>query len=268
VFVRRDGGQAPIEIPARPGSVTSTSHATSLGHDGAGISTVEHLLAALYALGIDNVRIEADGPEIPVMDGSAASFVQLVRSAGVFRQIEPRSVLRIRKPIELVDGERRIRIEPHRCFRISYAVDFVHPAIGRQELEIPRMDSQVFEQELARARTFGFLEEVNALWKRGLARGGSLENTVVLDSHRILNQGGLRWPDEFVRHKVLDLLGDLALIGMPILGHVSVERGGHGLHQALVRKIVEHPEAWLVTGGDEASPTQNIDSLPVSASAG
>lgn len=247
VFVRTDLAH-PVEIPARREAVTSTRFATTLGCGDATVATVEHLLSALYSLGVDNVRVEVDGPEVPVMDGSAASFVFLIRAAGVFEQDAPRRRLRIRRPLELRDGDRSIRVEPARGLRVSYAVDFSHPMIGSQRLDDLRLDEKTFEGKICRARTFGFLHEVEALWRSGLARGGNLDNTVVLDGERVLNRDGLRWKDEFVRHKVLDLVGDLALLGMPLEGHVRVERGGHALHQQLVQAIVETPEAWVVEG--------------------
>ncbi len=245
VFVRTDFSY-PIEIPVRPDSICATRLATTLGHGDATVSTVEHVLAALYALGIDNVRIEIDGPEVPVMDGSAASFVHLLRAAGTFEQDCNRRVLKIRRPIEVRDGEKRIRLLPSRSFKISYAVDFTHPMIGRQEIREWKIDGDCFENEIAHARTFGFLHEVEALWKAGLARGGSFENTVVLDDHSVVNREGLRWSDEFVRHKALDLIGDLAVLGMPIQGHVCVERGGHAMHQKLIVAILENPSAWQI----------------------
>src|SRR5262245_47873154 len=203
VFVRSDLGE-PIEIPARSNEVVSTSLATKLGHGDATVGTVEHLLAALFGLCIDNVRIEIDGPELPVMDGSSAPFVYLIRSAGIFPQREERRMLRIHRKIEVVDGDRSISIEPSRDFRVTYAVDFDHPAIGRQEIDFT-LSPERFEREISAARTFGFLREVHALWDAGFARGGSLDNTVVLDDEMVVNPEGLRWSDEFVRHKVLDL---------------------------------------------------------------
>ncbi|MGI9592234.1 MAG: UDP-3-O-acyl-N-acetylglucosamine deacetylase [Myxococcota bacterium] len=249
VVVRSDRGRA-IEIPARASAVHSTAFATTLGSGEDTVATVEHLLAALYGLGIDNARVVVEGPELPVMDGSAASFVYLIQSAGVFVQRPTRPVLRFRKPIEVRDGERWIRVEPARDFRISYAIDFEHPAIARQELKLVGDDPVDFERELAGARTFGFLREVRALWDAGLAKGGSLENTVVLDDHRIVNREGVRWPDEFVRHKALDLIGDLALLGTRLQGHVRVERGGHSLHLQLVSAILANPDAWRLQGGE------------------
>ncbi len=245
VFVRTDFPY-PVEIPVRPDSISSTRLATTLGKGDATVSTVEHVLAALYALGIDNVRIEMDGPEVPVMDGSSAPFVHLLRAAGTFEQDCSRRVLKIRRPIEVRDGEKRIRLLPSRSFKVSYAVDFAHPLIGRQEIREWKIDAAHFEEEIAHARTFGFLHEVEALWKAGLARGGSFENTVVLDSHAVINREGLRWEDEFVRHKVLDLIGDLAVLGMPLQGHVCVERGGHAMHQKLIVAILENPSAWQI----------------------
>jgi UDP-3-O-[3-hydroxymyristoyl] N-acetylglucosamine deacetylase len=257
VFVRRDG-PTPVEVPARPSAVVSTSHATTLASPAdrsVRVTTVEHVLSALYAMGIDNVRIEVDGPEVPALDGSAVGFVDLVRSAGVFIQNEPRAVLSIRRPVEVRDGDRSIRVEPCDCLRVSYAVDFDHPVIAHQEMLLPRVDDRIFVKELARARTFGFLHEVSALLRAGLARGGSLENTVVLDDEVVLNAEGLRWPDEFVRHKIVDLLGDLALLGLPIQGHVSVERGGHALHQMLVQELIRDPDAWTILGEGAVVPS-------------
>jgi UDP-3-O-[3-hydroxymyristoyl] N-acetylglucosamine deacetylase len=252
VFVRRDLPDEG-EIPARPGAVRSTSHATTLARGAAVVSTVEHLLAALHAMRIDNVRVEVDGPEVPVMDGSAIGFVELLGRAGVFAQSAPRAQFSVVRPLEVDEGGKRIAIEPADGFYVSYALDFAHPAIGHQELELPRLGPGVFEREIARARTFGFLEEVNELWRAGLARGGSLENTVVLDERRVLNPDGLRWPDEFVRHKILDLLGDLSLLGLPIRGRVRVERGGHSLHHRLICALLENPQAWRVTDGRDDS---------------
>ncbi len=242
VFVRGDLAH-PVEIPARPECVTSTRLATTLGRGDATVSTVEHLLAAVYSLGIDNLRIEVDGPEVPVMDGSSASFVFLLHQAGLFEQPAPRRSLRIRRPLEVRDGDRSIRIEPCRDLRISYGVDYEDPAIGRQRLANLRIDGETFEREICRARTFGFLHEVEGLWRMGLARGGNLDNTVVLDGGRVLNSEGLRFPDEFVRHKVLDLMGDLALLGVHLRAHVHVERGGHALHQRLVAEILRSADA-------------------------
>ena len=247
VFERTDLAH-PVEIPARPEFVTSTCLATTLGCGDATISTVEHLLAAVYSLGIDNLRIQVDGPEVPVMDGSAASFVFLLRAAGLFEQPAPRRRLRIRRPLEIRDGDRSIRVEPGRGLRISYGVEYADPAIGRQRVVDLAVDAERFESEICRARTFGFLHDVEALWRMGLARGGNLDNTVVLDSGRVLNRDGLRFPEEFVRHKVLDLIGDLCLLGMPIDAHIHVEKGGHEIHQRMLAEILATPTAWRILG--------------------
>jgi UDP-3-O-[3-hydroxymyristoyl] N-acetylglucosamine deacetylase len=264
VFIRSDGAQT-VEIPARADQVGSTQLATTLGKGEATVGTVEHLLAAIYGLGIDNIRIELDGPEVPVMDGSSASFVFLIRTAGIFEQRAPRRMLRVRRPIEVQDGERSARVDPCRGFRISYAIDFQHPAIGRQTLNGFELREGGFERELCRARTFGFLHEVQALWRAGLGRGGSLDNTIVLDERRVLNPEGLRMPDEFVRHKALDLLGDFALLGMPLEGHVRVVRGGHALHQKLMDALLSTPDAVeVVTSGRAAAlPRERCDAARV-----
>jgi len=236
VFVRTDVAE-PAEIPATAASLSGRHLATTLGAEGATLDTVEHLLAAAYGLGVDNLRVEVDGPELPGMDGSAASFVFLLRAAGLYEQLAPRHTLRIARPLEIREGSRWIRVEPGRGLRVSYEIDFDHPRIRRQAIRELAIDPATFEREIARARTFGFVAEVDALWRAGRARGACLDNTVVLDGERVLNRDGLRFPDEFVRHKVLDLLGDLALLGVRLEGHVRVARGGHALHQKLVAKL-------------------------------
>jgi len=253
VFVRTDLGD-PVEIPARVDRVISSSFATVLGRMGATVSTVEHLLSALYALGVDNARVEVDGPELPAMDGSAAPFVYLVRSAGIYGQREPRQILRVTRAISLCEGERRISIEPAPDLRASYVLDYEHPKIGRQSLEVSPLTGARFECELAAARTFGFLRDVKSLWDQGLAKGGSLENCVVLDDERVINPEGLRFGDEFVRHKLVDLLGDLALLGVSLQGHVRVERGGHALHHELGRALLEEPAARVTRAAGAALP--------------
>jgi len=244
VFVCR-AGKRRVEIPARAAFVSSTANATTLAREGASVATVEHLLAALVGLGVDNLRVDLDGDEVPGMDGSAEAFVYLLQTAGLKTQDAPRRVLAVRRPVEVVEGLRSIRVEPARAgLAVRYAVDFEHRAIGRQCMEIPKLVPEVFVSDLARARTFGFFREVDALRRAGLARGASLDNTIVLDDDGVMNPGGLRWPNEFVRHKVLDLLGDLALLGHPLRGRVSVERGGHALHRALVDALLEDRAAW------------------------
>lgn len=252
VFVRSSTGEEPgVEIPACHRHLRASSRATTLGANpdlatatGEGgrearVSMVEHLLATLYALDIDNVRIRVDAPELPAMDGSALPLVDRVKAAGRELLGVDRVAITLKEPVEIRDGDRWIRAEPARSLGVSYSIDFDHPLIGRQSLEVPEFDAEYFARELAAARTFGFVHEVEALRIAGLAHGCSLENTLVLDDDQILNEGGLRFRDEFVRHKVIDLLGDLALLGAPLHAHVSVEKGGHSLHHRLVRAIAE-----------------------------
>jgi UDP-3-O-[3-hydroxymyristoyl] N-acetylglucosamine deacetylase len=260
VFVSSDRGHA-VEIPARPESVTSTRLATTIGCGDATVGTVEHLLAALYALGVDNARVVVDGPEVPVMDGSSASFVFLIRSAGIFEQRADRTRLRVRRHFSVKDGDRSIELRPARELRVDYAVDYGHPLIGSQSIRQFTVTAESFEKDICRARTFGFLHEVEALWKLGLARGGNLDNTVVLDKERVLNRDGLRWRDEFVRHKILDLVGDLALLGIPLEAEVSVSRGGHALHQMLLQQLLETPDAWELVGSSRAVSERTLDRL-------
>lgn len=244
VFVRTDRADR-AEIRGHPGA-TSDGLATTAGAGTACVGTLEHLYAALFGLGIDNLRAEVDGPELPVMDGSAAPFAFLLRSAGILVQRAARPVLRIRRPIEVRDGSRFARIEPARSFRVDYAVEFDHPAIGRQEYRLDAFDPLHFEREISAARSFGFLNDVRALWSTGGMRGFSLDNTVVLDAAGVLNRNGLRWSDEFVRHKVLDLFGELALLGVAIQGRIRVERGGRSLHRRLIAAIAASPNAWRI----------------------
>ncbi|HWP34747.1 MAG TPA: UDP-3-O-acyl-N-acetylglucosamine deacetylase [Thermodesulfobacteriota bacterium] len=242
VFVRTDLPGRPA-LPARVSSVIGTTLATTLGRDGVRVGTVEHLLAALYGLGIDNCVVEVSGPEVPIMDGSAAPFVALLESAGCARLDAPRLALVVDRPVELARGEQRIRVEPAGRLELVYEIAYDHPAVPPQRLAMP-LDPARFAAELAPARTFGFLAEVEALKRRGLARGGSLENAVVVGADRVLNPGGLRFADEFVRHKALDLVGDLALLTVPLVGRVTVSRGGHRLHTDLVAALLADPSAW------------------------
>lgn len=246
-FIRQTDG-VEYETPVIAGSVSATHHATTLGCGDASVSTVEHLLASLHGLQIHNAIVGVDGPEVPVMDGSAEAFVHLIETAGVYEQHEVQPVMRIDRKVEFRSEGRSISIEPARHFQISYRVDFKHPTIGVQQIEIDRLSPAIFQEEIARARTFGFLEEVEALHRAGLGLGGSLGNTVVLDRNGVMNPGGLRFGDEFVRHKVLDLMGDLALLGAPVVGRVRVDRGGHALHYGLVLEVLAQSSSWTMVG--------------------
>jgi UDP-3-O-[3-hydroxymyristoyl] N-acetylglucosamine deacetylase len=259
VFVVRPRPRArPVEISASAGSVVSSSRATSLTDgNGTTLSTVEHLLATLYALRLDNVRIEVEGSEIPMMDGSALPFLKWVRSAGRVAQSARRVELDVLRPFEIRDGNRWIRIEPHASLSISYAIDFDHPSIGRQTLELAEIEAESFEAEVAAARTFGFQHEIESLREAGLAIGGSFGNAVVLGDAGVLNASGLRCRDEFVRHKVIDLIGDLALLGARVNGHIQVERGGHGLHHKLVYGLLENRDLLAPRADCAEVPVEN-----------
>lgn len=232
-----------VTIEATSDNVVDTRMATVLGKGDVRISTVEHLLSALAAYGVDNLHIDIDGPEIPIMDGSAAPFAAIIEEAGQYCHAQSRKFLAIRQPISVIDGEKRISIIPSRFFRITFDIAFQHPCIALQQRSV-KVTSAVFRRDLAPARTFGFLRDVEKLKEAGLARGGSLENAIVVDDERILNPEGLRFQDEFVRHKILDAIGDLSLIGFPILGHVRAFKAGHDVNHQLVQKILETPESW------------------------
>lgn len=243
-FVRRDLPGSP-EIEAVNENVTDTNMSTSLGRNGQGVSTVEHLMAALFGLGIDNVRVEVDGPEVPIMDGSAAPFVFLIKSAGIYEEKEPKRFILVRKRLRMEDGSRFITITPARDLRISYTIEFDHPLVKNQEYSLCFSGGE-FIKEISRARTFGFLKDIQLLRDSGLAMGGSLDNAIVLDEFRILNDDGLRYRDEFVRHKILDFLGDLALLGAPVIGHFQVVRSGHFLNQKMLREFLASTKHWEV----------------------
>jgi UDP-3-O-[3-hydroxymyristoyl] N-acetylglucosamine deacetylase len=238
-FVRTDLPHQPT-IPVQSRYVTDTALATTLGRDGAKVSTVEHLLAALQGLGIDNLRMEIDGPEVPIMDGSAAPFAELMSEAGLRLQGEPRQFLVIRRAVTVTDGDKTATFAPAKRLRIDCTIDFKHPLISDQRFAL-ELNERAFLREVAPARTFGFLRDVDRLRAKGLARGGSLDNAVVVDDFSILNPEGLRFPDEFVRHKLLDALGDVALLGHPVLGALTVFKTGHALNQKLVAQVLADP---------------------------
>jgi len=245
-FVRSDVG---VTIPANAAHVCDTRLCTTLGKDGVTISTVEHLLSALAGLGIDNARIEVDGPEVPVMDGSAAPFVFLIQCAGIRELGFAKKILRVLKRVEVVDGDKRCALYPSAGFKISYLLDYNHPLLKERRVSID-FSRQAYTREISRARTFGFLHEIEQLQKAGLALGGSLENAIVLDKYRVINEGGLRYEDECVRHKILDTLGDLSLAGLPIAGAFEGERTGHHANHQLVSALLADAEAWCI---EEAS---------------
>jgi UDP-3-O-[3-hydroxymyristoyl] N-acetylglucosamine deacetylase len=241
-FVRMDLG---IEIPARSEYVADTTLSTNLAHGGARVHTVEHVLAALHGMGIDDCRVEVDGPEIPILDGSAAPFVALVQEAGVRLLRAGKRWLVVDQPVEVRDGDKVARLEPSDAFSVEFTADFGHPLITNQAFRVAVTD-RAFEREVARARTFCFRKDIDRMQAAGLAKGGSLANAIVVDDFSILNPEGLRFPDEFARHKVLDAIGDLALFGLPVLGALTAVKSGHGLNQALVRKVLADPASHRV----------------------
>jgi UDP-3-O-[3-hydroxymyristoyl] N-acetylglucosamine deacetylase len=240
-FVREDLPDRP-QVPAHFSRVVDTARATTLGAGGAVFSTVEHLLAALHGLGVDNALVQVEGPELPIMDGSAAPYAELLLEAGLRSLPWPRAYLMVQRPVELKEGQQWMRVSPGRL-RISYSIDFPHPLIRRQRFSVS-LGTDSFRREIAPARTFGFLKEVEYLKSQGLALGGSLDNALVLDEAGVLNPGGLRFPEEFVRHKILDAVGDLALLGLPLVGRVEVHRGSHDLHLKFIRRLIAEREAW------------------------
>jgi UDP-3-O-[3-hydroxymyristoyl] N-acetylglucosamine deacetylase len=251
VFVRLDRERA--EIPASVLYAGPSHWATTLEREGVGVSTIEHLTAALSALLVDDVRIELDGPEVPILDGSSKPFVDAILSAGRTELAEPRQYITLVRPITVEHEDKRIAAYPCREYRVTYALDFDHPALGYQELTASLWSEDSFVSKLAPARTFTFARDVEALRRRGLALGGSLDNAVVLAEDGILNPD-LRFADEFVRHKMLDLTGDLSLLGRPLRAHVVAYRAGHDLHARLARAIWDDPEAWYLAPWSEESP--------------
>jgi UDP-3-O-[3-hydroxymyristoyl] N-acetylglucosamine deacetylase len=229
-------------VEARSANVAKVSYATSLMKRGVLISTTEHVLSALMGCGIDNATVELDNLEVPILDGSALPFVELLEQAGPRPQRRRRRAMRILEPVELEEGGKFIGVYPGEGCRLRYEIDFPHPVIGRQAFEI-ELTPERYRRDLAPARTFGFLRDVEAMRRQGLIRGGSMENAVVLDDRQVVN-GELRFRDEFVRHKLLDLIGDLALLGAPLIGHVIANRAGHALHTTLVRRLLANAHLW------------------------
>jgi UDP-3-O-[3-hydroxymyristoyl] N-acetylglucosamine deacetylase len=260
-FQRADLGG--LEIPATVTHLGGIQYQTGLTREAVSVETVEHLLAALTAMAIDNVVVELNSPEVPIMDGSAAPFVYLVNEAGVKRLQAPRRFLKVLRPISLTQGDKRIALYPSDHFKVTYSISFDHPLLRHQSRTM-RITEDSFVEEIAPARTFGFLKEVEMLRQRGLALGGSLDNAIVLGETGVLNNA-LRFEDEFVRHKILDVIGDLSLVGHPVVGHLVAHRGGHALHTAFAAKILEESDAWrLVDATGEGVPV----GVPVGVPAG
>ena len=241
-FVRTDLLDSP-GISAHFNMVVDTSLATVIGYEGFIVSTIEHLMAAFSGLSIDNALVEIDAYEMPIMDGSAGPFTDLILTAGIESQDMPRSYFRVREPIELDEQGKFVGIYPADNYRITGTIEFDHPLIGQQSCSFD-ISEDLFADQISKARTFGFLEEYELLKRFGLARGGSLDNVIVIAEDRVMNPEGLRFPDEFVRHKILDCIGDFSLIGMPIIGHVVVKKSGHAFNHAFLEKFFDEKESW------------------------
>lgn len=245
IVFRRVDLDPVVEIPARAGFVSDTRLSTTLEKGGVRVSTVEHLLAAFSGLGVDNAIVEVSAPEVPIMDGSAGHFVFLIQSAGIDVQSEPRVFLRIRREVSVREGDKFAAVVPHGGFRITFSIAFDHPVMrmARASASV-ELSPASFVKEISRARTFGFVNEIECLRSEGLALGGSIDNAIVVDERRILNAGGLRCEDEFVKHKILDAIGDLSLLGFPLLGEFRAHKSGHGLNNALLQAVLSRRDAW------------------------
>ncbi len=239
IVFRRIDLATPVDIPARAELVGETRLSSCLVRDGAKVYTVEHLMSALGGLGVDNVYVDLDAPEVPIMDGSAAPFVLLVQQAGLEQQRAPKRFLRVTRRVEVKDGDKWARLDPYEGYRLAFSIDFKHPVIERSTQSVTLDFAETsYLKEIARARTFGFMHEVEELRENGLALGGGLDNAVVLDEYRVLNADGLRFADEFIRHKLLDAVGDLYLLGSPLLASFSAHKSGHALNNRLVRALL------------------------------
>ncbi len=258
VFHRVDLGGALI--PARVEIVSDTRLCSTISDGkGAQVSTVEHLLAAFAGLGVDNAYVDLDGPEVPIMDGSAAPVVFLIQCAGIVSQKVRKRWIRIKKPVSVTHDNKQASFEPSNRFRISFLIDFDHPLLSEQGVDIDVTET-TFIKDVSRARTFGFLKDIEMLRSNGLTQGGSLDNAIVMGDFRILNEGGLRYETEFVRHKIIDAIGDLYLLGHPIIGHFKGVRSGHALNNLLLRKLLTRADAWEFVEGD---PESNLETVPL-----
>ena len=256
VFCRFDLPGNPA-IPARATNVTNTTMATVIEHAGARVSTVEHLMSALFGLGIDNAYIDVSGEEVPIMDGSAGTFVFLLQTAGIDEQAAPKRYVRILKAVEIEKGDKKVRLEPFNGFKVGFTIEFSHPVFNAADSTVEVDFAEVsFVREVARARTFGFTQDVEMMRAKGLARGGSLDNALVIDDFRVLNVDGLRMDDEFVMHKALDAVGDLYMLGRPLIGAFHGHKSGHELNNLLVRKLLADPTAF------EEVTFDSVDALP------
>ncbi|MBI2295217.1 MAG: UDP-3-O-acyl-N-acetylglucosamine deacetylase [Betaproteobacteria bacterium] len=257
VFRRVDLAQ-PVELKADPYAVGDTRLSSCLEKDGVRVSTVEHLLSAFAGLGIDNAYVDLTAPEVPIMDGSAGPFVFLLQSAGIEEQGSPKKFIRVLKPVEVNEGDKWVRFEPHDGFKLTLSIDFDHPVFEKMRQSVTvDFSSTSYVKEVSRARTFGFMQDVETMRSQGLALGGSLDNAIVMDEYRVLNTDGLRYEDEFVKHKVLDAIGDLYLLGYPLIGAFAGHKSGHALNNQLLRCLLEDRQAW------ESVSFERIEDAPV-----
>lgn len=266
ITFRRTDLPRPVEIPARAEYVVDTSLATMLGREGASVSTVEHCMAAIFAFGVDNAVIEVDGPEVPILDGSSREYVSALAKAGLTEQHLARRIMKVEKPIRIEDGDKFSILRPFPGFRITYSIDFPGGFPGEQHYMLD-ITAASFVEQLSPARTFGFVRDIEMLKKIGKARGASLENAVGLHEGRVVNPEGLRMPDELVRHKMLDAVGDLALAGCRIQGHLIIHKGGHELHRRLVVALAERPDAWSLVAPEPVKEKRVVAFRPVPAAA-
>jgi UDP-3-O-[3-hydroxymyristoyl] N-acetylglucosamine deacetylase len=266
IIFRRVDLDEPVEIPATPENVGDTTLSTTLIKDGVRISTVEHLLSAMAGLGIDNAYIDLNAAEVPIMDGSAGPFVFLIQSAGIEEQNAPKRFIRIKKPVKVEDGDKWVSFEPFDGFKVAFTIDFDHPAFkeGTQVAEVD-FSTTSFVREVSRARTFGFMNQIEQLRANNLALGGSLDNAVVVDDYRVLNEDGLRYVDEFVKHKILDSIGDLYLLGHSLIGSFCGHKSGHALNNQLLRALLAEEGAWEEVTFEDASTAPISFAQPVHA---
>ncbi|MFT4173570.1 MAG: UDP-3-O-acyl-N-acetylglucosamine deacetylase [Rhodocyclaceae bacterium] len=257
IVFRRVDLDPPVDLPCDPYSVVDTRMCSGLQQGSAKVGTIEHIMSALAGLGVDNCYVDVDAPEIPILDGSAAPFVFLIQSAGIEVQNAPKRFLRIKKPVEYREADKWVRLEPYDGFKLSFAIHFNHPAVDRTVTEVTiDFAEHQYARDVARARTFGFMQEVEAMRASGLGLGGSLDNAIVMDEYRVLNADGLRYADEFVKHKVLDAIGDLYIVGYPLLAAYSAYKSGHALNNQILRTLLADETAW------EVVTFENADEVP------
>jgi UDP-3-O-[3-hydroxymyristoyl] N-acetylglucosamine deacetylase len=268
IVFRRTDLETPVDVPARATNVTETTLGTTLCHGDVKVSTVEHLLSALAGLGVDNAFIELSAPEVPIMDGSAAPFVFLIQSAGLEDQSASKRFVRVRKPVEVTEGDKWARFEPYEGFRLNFEIEFEHPLFRRHgQRAVMDFSTTAFLREISRARTFGFMRDLEYMRARNLALGGTLDNAIVLDDYRVLNEDGLRYEDEFVKHKILDAIGDLYLLGHCLIGEFRGFKSGHGLNNRLLRTLIADASAWEEVTFDSpaTAPISYVDAVAATA---